>query len=77
MINLSSDKCVGCQACAMICHKSAIEMVISDGFAYPQINMDKCVDCHLCEKVCPAENELNNNYYSAIRRKKQMVSSHF
>ncbi len=60
MINLSSDKCVGCQACAMICHKSAIKMVISDGFAYPQINMDKCVDCHLCEKVCPAENELNN-----------------
>ena len=60
MIKISNDKCVGCQACATICPKSAIDMVITDGFKYPQINMDKCVDCHLCEKVCPAINELKN-----------------
>lgn len=48
------SQCYGCEACAQICPKSAIEMVEdSEGFRYPQIRQEKCVDCGLCRKVCP------------------------
>lgn len=60
MINICKEKCVGCQACSVICSKSAVEMDIKEGFRYPKINIDKCVNCHLCERVCPAHNEILN-----------------
>lgn len=61
MINIRKEQCCGCQACFMICPKSAIEMRIVDGFRYPTVNQEKCVDCHLCENVCPAINDTANN----------------
>lgn len=62
MIDISREKCTGCQACSVICPKSAIEMIISDGFQYPKIDKDKCVNCHLCERVCPSLNDsISNN----------------
>lgn len=60
MINISKENCVGCQACSMICPKSAIEMDTKEGFKYPKINMDKCINCHLCERTCPILNETRN-----------------
>ncbi len=60
MIDISREKCVGCQACCAICPKSAIEMEKKEGFTYPTVKLDKCIDCHLCEKVCPAINSTVN-----------------
>lgn len=51
---IEKDKCTGCSACAMICGKDAISMVVdAEGFAYPAIDSSKCINCGLCEKVCP------------------------
>lgn len=57
MIDIVKEKCVGCQACAVKCPKTAIIMKIKDGFRYPKIDKEKCINCHLCEKVCPAIND--------------------
>lgn len=77
MINVSKEKCTGCQVCSEICPRSAIEMEFKEGFRYPKVNTDKCVDCNLCEKICPAVNKtvnLNQNsptVYAAWSNNKQ------
>lgn len=59
MIEHVGNNCVGCGACASICEKHCIEMVVSqEGFLFPCIDYEKCVQCGLCEKICPA---LNND----------------
>lgn len=54
MINISDKHdCCGCSACASICPKECVLMVVdNEGFLYPQVNADLCIDCGLCEKVC-------------------------
>ena len=55
MINLDKNTCVGCSACASVCTKNCIKMIVDEeGFSYPQIDTDKCVGCGMCDKVCPA-----------------------
>lgn len=50
--------CYGCEACANICPKSAINMVQDEqGFRYPKIDLTKCIDCGMCKKVCPIGKE--------------------
>lgn len=50
----NKSDCTGCTACANICPKNAIEMVVDEeGFKYPKINKDKCINCDLCSKICP------------------------
>lgn len=47
-------ECVGCTACASICPKTAITMVVDrEGFLYPKIDIKSCVQCGLCERACP------------------------
>ncbi len=60
MINVSREQCVGCEACSMVCPKSAITMNLEEGFRYALVDSEKCVECHLCEKVCPAMTDTEN-----------------
>lgn len=49
--------CCGCEACANICPKDAIDMFPDEkGFLFPKVDTSKCVDCGMCEKVCPLSN---------------------
>ncbi len=51
------DKCTGCAACINICPKDAINMVMREGFYYPQIDEQKCIECDMCKKYCPVSDE--------------------
>lgn len=49
------SKCSGCEACANVCPRGAIEMRPDwRGFLFPHINSSKCVGCKLCVDICPA-----------------------
>lgn len=55
----NKTECFGCEACAQICPKNAIEMKADvEGFRYPAINMEYCINCGLCRKVCPQSDTL-------------------
>ena len=57
MIAANRADCSGCEACANICPKNAIEMVRdAEGFAYPKINPELCIRCGRCDATCPALN---------------------
>ncbi len=45
-------ECCGCTLCAEKCPTDAIDMEMTDGFAYPVIDFKKCIDCGLCRRVC-------------------------
>lgn len=54
---LNRADCSGCEACANICPKNAVEMHRdAEGFAYPTINRELCVSCGKCDATCPALN---------------------
>ena len=58
----TKEKCCGCSACANICPKNAISMVMDeDGCSYPQINDDLCVGCKLCKNACNYQNKTIDN----------------
>lgn len=73
MITIKDKKeCCGCYACANICPKNCLNMVIDDeGFWYPSIDEEKCINCDLCVKVCPIiENEKEDeNFLDAFDKK--------
>lgn len=57
MISANRADCSGCEACANVCPKNAIEMRRdAEGFAYPTINRKLCVSCGKCDATCPALN---------------------
>lgn len=57
MISANRADCSGCEACANVCPKNAIEMRRdAEGFAYPTINRELCVSCGKCDATCPALN---------------------
>ena len=47
------EDCCGCGACAAICPKKAIEMVLDQDFYYPIIDRSLCIQCKKCLKICP------------------------
>lgn len=59
MLNISHDKCIGCENCANICPVACIEMNFEKGFLYPVVNTDKCINCDKCMKVCPVAEDNN------------------
>ena len=61
MIKANRADCSGCEACANICPRNAIEMIRdAEGFAYPKINPDLCIKCGRCDATCPALNYTKN-----------------
>ena len=55
----NKDLCCGCNACAVICPKQAIQMVENEvGQLYPLVDKNRCVNCSLCTKVCCEMNEV-------------------
>lgn len=49
----SLNDCTGCQLCAAICPKNAINVNLSiDGFYETVVEEDKCINCSLCLKNC-------------------------
>ena len=53
-MEIITELCTGCKACADICPKDAISFVSDDeGFHIPEINNEQCIDCKLCQKHCP------------------------
>lgn len=57
MIKNNRADCCGCESCANICPKHAIEMIRdSEGFAYPKINPELCIKCGRCDATCPSLN---------------------
>lgn len=54
---VSEHKCMGCGACAAVCHFGAIQMADNkDGFKNPVINKSLCKECMKCFNICPAQN---------------------
>jgi len=55
---IDPEKCLGCGACAQICHFDAIHEVAA-GNEYAQrgfeVNQASCEGCGLCPRVCPVE----------------------
>lgn len=78
-IDLNSDYCCGCAACANICVHKAITMVEDGrGFIVPSIDESKCVDCGLCSKVCDFKKEKQTerntlHAYSLIHNDEEVV----
>lgn len=62
MIATNRADCSGCEACANICPRNAIEMTRDDeGFVYPKINPELCIKCGRCDATCPALNFKKTN----------------
>ncbi len=53
--------CVGCSACSLVCHSSAISMSLTKrGFYEPTIDPDLCTMCSVCPDVCYKFNAFEN-----------------
>lgn len=71
---ISTDECIGCQACVECCPVQAISFTYDlwgDGKAH--VNLQKCVNCSRCDNVCPAKKmELNpeqKNVFAVVSKK--------
>lgn len=80
--SIDFNKCSGCGACANICPKDAIKLVLNEeGFLMPQIDKNKCIDCGLCKKKCPTlgtqdyMKEHNSCYALMAQDELRMISS--
>lgn len=58
----NKEYCSACEACASVCHVSAIKFKEDDaGFRYPVINSNVCTGCNVCRNVCIYDNRLHTN----------------
>ncbi|MBI5374693.1 MAG: 4Fe-4S dicluster domain-containing protein [Candidatus Schekmanbacteria bacterium] len=51
-VEIDTDKCIACGACAEICPTGAIEVVDRDGKRFISHNLQICVGCRKCEGSC-------------------------
>lgn len=60
-MNIPVQNCSSCGACANICVRGAISMMLdAGGFYRPVVDFEKCVQCGACVNVCPWENAVEN-----------------
>ncbi len=52
MLQIDSEKCLGCNACVDICHVSALE---SSEAVEPALKREVCICCGACVSVCPGD----------------------
>lgn len=53
-MNIPVQNCSSCAACANVCTRNAISMLLdSEGFYRPIIDAEKCIECGACERACP------------------------
>lgn len=58
---VSSDNCILCGNCKLVCPTNAIEFNNNlNGFLYPEINKNKCINCNKCENYCPELHDLSS-----------------
>lgn len=58
---VQASKCRSCGYCFSVCPVNAIDMIYTDGFFRPAVNVSQCVQCGKCVKNCPAENAFAEN----------------
>ncbi|WWU64276.1 Coenzyme F420 hydrogenase/dehydrogenase, beta subunit C-terminal domain [Clostridium baratii] len=69
-------QCSGCYACANICPKDCLKMVLDEeGFWYPKIEENKCINCNLCKKVCPIIKYDNKDKFIGSNLKKEVYAA--
>ena len=71
---ISTDACIGCQACVDCCPAHAISFTYDQwGDGKAQVNSQKCVKCSQCDNICPAKKmELNpeqKNVFAVVSKK--------
>ena len=49
----AADMCCGCNLCATVCKKDAIQIIDNIKSFNAIVDEVKCVDCGVCEKMCP------------------------
>lgn len=65
--NESNIDCCGCELCALVCPKKAIEYKVDEeGFLYPFVHDNNCINCGVCYKLCPSNNAKDNRGNSTI-----------
>lgn len=58
---VQDNKCRSCGYCFSVCPVNAIDMVYTEGFFRPEVNVSQCIQCGKCVKSCPAENGFAEN----------------
>lgn len=65
-INITSQNCSGCTACASVCPKQSISFSEdSEGFLVPVVDEETCINCGKCLQTCPSiggQNDLDDHY---------------
>lgn len=77
-----TNTCCGCGACAAVCSKNAIKIILNEkGFYSSLIDYNLCVECRKCQSVCPyfmkEKTKIDNNvsFYSAITKNKKTLQN--
>lgn len=66
-------ECTGCEMCANICPRGAVEMKRDEqGFYQPVVKEDLCVNCGICSQRCPQNNDAifydEGKFYAAVSK---------
>ena len=82
-INITSQNCSGCTACASVCPKQSISFSEdSEGFLVPVVDEETCINCGKCLQTCPSiggQNDLDDHYKVkayAFKNNDDVIRSH-
>ena len=54
-LQIDTEKCITCGACAMVCASGATTRVEEDGKVGVKVQYPKCIFCGQCQDTCPTE----------------------